>query len=78
MRRLASSIVSRRKRSGGALGQIAVEGVGGRLRGDLPRLGAAHAVGDDEDRRADEERVLVLAALATGVGAEGLVVDAQH
>ena len=73
--RLAASIVSRRTRSGGAVGQLAVEGLGGGLGGDLAGLGAAHPVGDDEERRADEERVLVGVALAAGVGAEGLVVD---
>ena len=76
--RLAASIVSRRNFSGEPVGQVAVEGVGGGFRGDLAGLGAAHAVGDDEDRRADEERVLVGAALAAGVGAERLVVDPQH
>ncbi len=67
--RLAQDLLRR------AVGQVAVEGLGGGLRGDLAGLGAAHPVGDDEDRRADEERVLVGAALAAGVGAEGLVVD---
>src|SRR6185436_8432535 len=62
----------------GAAGEVAVEGLGRCLRGDLARLGAAHAVGDDEDRRTNEERVLVLAALAAGVGAEGLVLDPEH
>ena len=66
------------ERLGGAGGQVAVEGLGRGLRGDLPRLGAAHPVGDDEDRRPHEERVLVGAALAAGVGAERLVDDPQH
>ena len=78
MRRLASRIVSRRTRSGGLPGQVDVEGVGGGFGGDLARLGAAHAVGDDEDRRPHEEGVLVGVALAPGVGAEGLIVDPQH
>jgi hypothetical protein len=58
--------------------QVAVEGVGRSLRCDLPRLGPAHAVGDDEDRRAHEVGILVGAALAAGVGSESLVVYAQH
>jgi hypothetical protein len=58
--------------------QVAVEGVGGRFRGDLARLGAAHPVGDNEDRRAHEVGVLVGAALAARVRAERLVDDAQH
>ena len=70
--RLAQEVLGRPVR------QVAVEGVGGGFRGDLARLRAAHAVGDDEDRRAHEEGVLVGAALAPGVGAEGLVVDPQH
>ena len=63
---------------GRPVGEVDVEGLGGRLRGHLAGLRAAHAVGDDEDRRADEEGVLVGAALAAGVGAESLVVDPQH
>ena len=51
--RLAASIVSRRTRSGGACGQLAVEGLGRGFRGDLAGLGAAHPVGDDEQRRRD-------------------------
>ena len=42
---------------------------GGReRRGDLARLGAAHAVGDREQRRVADEGVLVAAPLAAGVG----------
>ena len=63
---------------GRAVGKVDVEGVGGRFGGDLARLGAAHPVGDDEDRRPHEEGVLVGVALAPRVGAEGLVVDPQH
>ena len=58
--------------------EVAVERVGRGPRGDLAGLGAAHPVGDDEDRGADEERVLVGAPLAAGVGAERLVVDPEH
>ena len=48
------------------------------LRGDLAGLRAAHAVGDDEQRRAGEQRVLVGAPLAPGVGAGVLLGHAQH
>ena len=40
-------------------GSPSSEGRDGHLRGDLARLRAAHAVGDDEQRGADEEVVLV-------------------
>ena len=60
------------------VGEVAVEGVGRGPRGDLARLGATHPVGDDEDRGPDEERVLVGAPLAAGVGSERLVVDPEH
>ena len=60
------------------VGEVAVEGVGRGPRGDLAGLGATHPVGDDEDRGADEERVLVGAPLAAGVGSECLVVDPEH
>ena len=60
------------------VGEVAVEGVGRGPRGDLAGLGATHPVGDDEDRRPDEERVLVGAPLAAGVGSECLVVDPEH
>ena len=77
---LAVRVFDRRPQEGlgRAGGQVAVEGLGGGFRGDLAGLGAAHPVGDDEDRRTDEERVLVGAALAAGVGPERLVLDPQH
>ena len=43
--RLAQDPLRRRLR------QLAVEGLGGGFGGDLAGLGAAHPVGDDEDRR---------------------------
>ena len=47
-------------------------------RRDLAGLGAAHAVGDREQRRADEVGVLVALPLAAGVGAFDVLGDAQH
>ena len=70
MLRLAAAIVSRRIRSGGPVGEVDVKGIGRRFRGDLARLGAAHSVGDDEDRGAHEKGILVGAALAPHVGAK--------
>ncbi len=43
----------------GAVGQPTLEGLDGHARRDLARLRAAHPVGDDEDRRAREVRILV-------------------
>jgi len=43
------------------------ERVDGEPRGDLARLRTAHAVGDDEDRRRGQHRILVLPALEAGV-----------
>ncbi len=58
--------------------QARLEGLDRDPRGDLAGLRAAHAVGDDEQRRAREQRVLVGAPLAPGVGAGVLLGDAQH
>ncbi len=58
--------------------QLRGKGLGGRLGGDLARLGAAHPVGDHKQRRAAEQRVLVGVALAARVGAVGLVLNPQH
>jgi hypothetical protein len=55
-----------------------LEGLDGDARGDLASLGAAHPVGDDEQGCAREQRILVGAALAAGVGAGVLLGDAQH
>jgi hypothetical protein len=55
-----------------------LEGLDRDPRGDLAGLRPAHAVGDDEQRRAREQRVLVGAPLAPGVGAGVLLGDAQH
>ena len=49
-----------------------------RARGDLARLRAAHPVGDDEQRHADEEVVLVGAPLSPRVALEELVGYAQQ
>ena len=54
------------------------EGLDGDLRGDLAGLGAAHPVGHDEQRRTGQQRVLVGAALAAGVGRGVLLGYAQH
>src|SRR6202041_3489781 len=48
--------------------EAAVEGLDRDPRGDLAGLRAAHAVRDDEQRRARQQRVLVRAALQAGVG----------
>ena len=53
---------------GRAVAEPGVEGLDRHLRGDLAGLGAAHAVGDHEQRRADEVVVLVALALAAQVG----------
>src|SRR5581483_11827807 len=45
-----------------------LEGGGGELRRDLAGLRAAHAVGDGEERRRDDVRVLVVAPLPPRVG----------
>ena len=50
------------------VGQPLLEGLHREPRGDLAGLRAAHAVGDDEHRGADVHRVLVVPALASGVG----------
>jgi len=50
-----------------AVRQPLVERVDRHLRRDLAGLGAAHAVGDDEQGRADEVVVLVALALAAQV-----------
>jgi hypothetical protein len=47
-------------------------------RGYLARLRAAHPVGDDEQRRARQQRVLVGTSLTAGVGGGVLLGDAEH
>ena len=65
MRSLALSAIARRKASGGSLAALrGLERLGRDPRGDLARLGAAHAVGDREQRRAGEVGVLVRGPLA--------------
>ena len=61
-----------------AVGQPLLEDLDREVRGDLAGLGAAHPVGDREQRRAREEGVLVAPALAAGVGALEVLGDAQH
>ena len=61
-----------------AVGQAALERPHGHLRRDLARLRAAHPVRHDEQRRADEEVVLVALALAAEVGVVEVLGDAQH
>ena len=62
----------------GGIAEALLEGVDRDLRGHLPGLRAAHPVGDDEQRRARQQRVLVRAPLTTGVGGGVLLGDAQH
>ena len=79
MRRLASWMTSRQASSAGEPSrQPAVERVDRHLGGDLAGLRAAHAVGDHEQRRADEVVVLVALALAAEVGGVELFGDAEH
>ena len=68
MRRLASWMIAHEAVGGRAVAEPGVEGLDGHLGGDLAGLGAAHAVGDHEQRRADEVVVLVALALAAQVG----------
>ncbi len=79
MRALAARASSASSSSGCAVvGQARLEDLDGDPRGDLAGLRAAHPVGDDEQRRASEQRVLVGAALAPGVAAGVLLGHAQH
>ena len=59
-------------------GEAGLEGLHGDPGRDLAGLRSAHAVGDDEQRRSREQRVLVGATLSSGVGAGVLLGDAQH
>ena len=58
--------------------QRLVELLHGQLGGHLPGLRAAHPVGDDEQRRPHERVVLVVPALAPGVGLPDRVGCAEH
>ena len=79
MRALAACASAARRASGWAAScEARLEGLDGDPRGDLAGLGAAHAVGDHEQRRAREQRVLVGAPLAPGVGPGVLLGHAQH
>jgi hypothetical protein len=55
-----------------------LEGLDRDLGGDLAGLSATHAVGDHEHRRARERVVLIVAALATGVGPQRYLCRAKH
>jgi hypothetical protein len=59
-------------------GQAATELLDGKRRGDLAGLGAAHPVGDHEQRHPHVRAVLVVASLATGVGLPYAVGGAEH
>ena len=61
-----------------AVGQAALELLHRELGRHLAGLRAAHPVGDDEQRGADEEVVLVALALAAQVGVVEVLGDAQH
>ena len=63
---------------GAVVRQAGGERLGREARGDLAGLRAAHPVGDDEQRRAHEEAVLVRSPLAAGVGLLEVLGDAQH
>ena len=65
---------------GGArpVGQAVVKGLDRGPRRDLAGLSATHAVGDDEQGRRCEGRVLVAAPLTAGVGTLEVIGDAQH
>ena len=79
MRRLASSMMRTRPSPGESpSGKPGVEGLDGHLGRDLAGLRAAHAVGDDEQRRAHEVVVLVALPLQAEVGAVPVVSDSQH
>ena len=58
--------------------QPLLEGLDRDPRCDLAGLRAAHAVGHHEQRRAREQRVLVGAPLAPGVGTGVLLCHAEH
>jgi hypothetical protein len=55
-----------------------LEQLGGGLRRDLAGLGAAHPVGDREQRRTRVVGVLVRGPLAAGIGPEGLLADSER
>ena len=63
---------------GSTVGQTGVEGLHRDLRRHLAGLRAAHAVGDHEQRRARQQRVLVGAPLQAGVGARVMFGHAEH
>src|SRR5207237_434904 len=62
---------------GGGL-ETVLEGLHRNLRGHLPRLRSAHAVGHHEQGRARQQRILVGAPLAPGVARRVLLGHAEH
>ena len=62
----------------GGVPQSLLEHVHRDLRGHLAGLRATHPVGDDEQRRARQQRVLVRAPLQARVGSGVLLGDAEH
>ena len=73
-----SAIVSQEGLGGLAAALGGLEGLGGDPRGDLAGLGAAHPVGDGEQRRAGVQRVLVGCPLPPGVRPVGMLDDEEH
>ncbi len=61
-----------------AVGETPAEAFDRETRGHLSRLRAAHSVGDDEEGRASEQRILVCPPLSSGVGGGVLLGYAQH
>ena len=74
-RRFASWISCTTMRFAAAVAAGLVQRVGGERRGDLAGARAAHAVGDREERRLEDVRVLVVVPLAARVGADLLLAD---
>ena len=76
--RLACSTMRTRPSAGDPSGRPSPNELHGHLRRDLAGLRAAHAVGDDEQRHAHEEVVLVALALAAEVGPLPMFRDSKH
>ena len=78
MRALAARASAASSSSGCEVRAARLKRLDGDPRGHLAGLRAAHPVGDHEQRRAREQRVLVGAPLAPGVAAGVLLCDAEH